>query len=158
MKCEIIFKSKSGIQMMGHVAQPPQCCDYFAWSPIGGKVSTTHLKYWHPNLKYMGPRSSNELQWLYLDIGYQDSSLDNAHQGDIQATALRWCSVNDPLKIAPHKHILSHFKHHILNTRKPLEQMYEWLIWPLQLFVNLKHVRQIRSFLIQFLPFSEDVY
>ena len=33
-----------------------------------------------------GARSSDELQWFDIEIGYQDSSPTNAHQADIPYT------------------------------------------------------------------------
>ena len=43
--------------------------------------SATRLKIWHQKMEFTGVQSSNELQWLDLQIGHQDTSSRNDNQG-----------------------------------------------------------------------------
>ena len=45
--------------------------------------SAAPLKIGHPGIKSTRVQSSNELQWLDLNIGYQDSSPSYGRQGDM---------------------------------------------------------------------------
>ena len=50
---------------------------------LPGEVNATCLKIGHPKMKSAGTWSSNELPWLNLQIGHQDSSYNKTHQGNI---------------------------------------------------------------------------
>ena len=46
-------------------------------------VSVYHLEIRQPEMKSTGTQSSDELQWLHLKIGDQDSSSSNGRQGEM---------------------------------------------------------------------------
>ena len=59
------------------------CWDYYPGTFPCCPVSATHLKIGYPLMKPTGVHSLDELQWLHLQIGHQDSSPSDGHQGDL---------------------------------------------------------------------------